>query len=211
QQELNQVTPDNQTTPLSQQVGNPLFTLLNPGVDYYCILTTKFSIDQLPSRDVNGKFPLPHDHLTARYRVIQRLDRGSFADVFKVLLLHQRRRTRSGLSQPLTSVPTGAAPNGKLQVNPATDNNNAEYYAVKKPRVAITGAKDRRARLEELVIMDRLAESGDVSHIIEIREAWEQYGCLYFVMEFCAKGTFLEYMDSKNSVEEVGGGGLRSL
>ncbi|KAJ3124518.1 hypothetical protein HK100_011205 [Physocladia obscura] len=233
QQELNHVTPDNQTTPVSQQVGNPLFTLLNPGlvppvgqaatagggegsVAMYAHMLNPESMQrlfenkcqhQLPSRDANGKLQLPHDHLTAHYKVIQRLGRGSFADVFKVQLVHQRRRAGSSSLQSSTNIPavTINVSTGSLRVNSPTDNNNAEYYAVKKTRVAITGAKDRRARLEELVIMYRLLETGDVSHVVAIREAWEQYGCLYFVMEFCAKGTLLEYMDSKNGLKDGGG------
>ncbi|KAJ3070742.1 hypothetical protein HDU98_006241 [Podochytrium sp. JEL0797] len=132
---------------------------------------------QYPPREAYTRLPL--DHLSTHYKLIHRLGRGSFADVFKVQLLPT--------THPHTPLTSSSSTN-------TTSSSSAPIYAIKKTRVPITGPKDRKFQLQELVLQYHLTS---LPHIIHLHTAWEQYASLYLVMEFCSGGTLAQYIDRK--------------
>ncbi|KAJ3081883.1 hypothetical protein HDU99_004328 [Rhizoclosmatium hyalinum] len=118
---------------------------------------------------------IPQDYLTTHYKLQHRLGRGSFADVFKIS------------TPPSTTTTTTTTP-------------QPSYYALKKTRTQITGPKDRRFQLQELIIHMHLPTTSP--HIISLHAAWEQYACLYMVLEYCPHGTLASYVERVGDVEE---------
>ncbi|KAJ3063268.1 hypothetical protein HDU98_000893 [Podochytrium sp. JEL0797] len=137
---------------------------------------------QYPPREAYTR--LPHDHLSTHYKLLHRLGRGSFADVFKVQLLPTTHP-----HTPLASTTSSAPP--------------STLYAIKKTRVAITGSKDRKFQIQELILQYHLSS---LPHVVHLHTAWEQYASLYLVMEFCAGGTLAQYIERNR-----GGGGVEEF
>ncbi|KAJ3029635.1 UNVERIFIED_CONTAM: hypothetical protein HDU68_011539 [Siphonaria sp. JEL0065] len=120
---------------------------------------------------------IPTDHLTTHYKIIQRLGRGSFADVYKVSRIHHHSHH-------------------------STTSSAQTFHAIKKTRTRITGPKDRKFQLQELITQYTLT-SQSPRHLIHLQTAWEQYASLYLVMEFCAGGTLQEYVERRSLVGGV--------
>ncbi|KAJ3201552.1 hypothetical protein HDU82_008032 [Entophlyctis luteolus] len=156
--------------------------------------------------DSNGKPPIPQDYLSSKYKLIHRLGRGSFADVFKVQLTQHQAKNylepedawKSAHTTPRRNHSRQSSTNSNSDYTQQTHGRKQQYFAVKKTRTVITGFRDRKERIEEVFIMYKLAVA-DCKYAVRIFEAWEQYGYLYFVMDFCPKGTLLEFLDANAS------------
>ncbi|KAJ3210596.1 hypothetical protein HDU67_005180 [Dinochytrium kinnereticum] len=69
---------------------------------------------------------------------------------------------------------------------------DGRFYAVKKTRQNVTGVKDRLAKLEEVELLWLVR---DGPGIVQIINAWEQFGYIYVQMELCEKGTLYAYLE----------------
>ncbi|TPX75492.1 hypothetical protein CcCBS67573_g03238 [Chytriomyces confervae] len=175
--------------------------------------------------------PIPHDHLTKHYKLLYRLGRGAFADVFKIQQQPRHGTTNHHHSPKNKMIPNPAerTPTHTSHHHPPTftfaaaasskdsSDSDLRYFALKKTRNTITGPRDRRDKIEELVILHKLEGK---SNVVQIHEAWEQYGCLYFVLEFCEGGDLAGFLDSKmnggspdaaNGVALAGDGGIQEI
>ncbi|KAJ3100991.1 hypothetical protein HDU97_001747 [Phlyctochytrium planicorne] len=71
---------------------------------------------------------------------------------------------------------------------------DGRMYAIKRSRHVITGRKDRLAKLEEVEI---LWEVKDGPRIVQVLNAWEQFGHIYVQMELCERGTLQAYLEER--------------
>ncbi|KAL1915355.1 uncharacterized protein VTP21DRAFT_6813 [Calcarisporiella thermophila] len=81
------------------------------------------------------------------------------------------------------------------------EKSTGRLFAVKKTKYPFIGTKDRLSRLEEVDILWSL---GRHAHVIELVDAWEQFGHLYLQMELCENGSLDTYLEQYGGrIEEI--------
>jgi len=66
-----------------------------------------------------------------------------------------------------------------------TCKNDNLNYAVKKTKQSYVGLKDRKKKLQEIQVFQKL---GDHPNCLKLHEAWEEEGYLFMRTELCEKG-----------------------
>ncbi|CAH7689954.1 kinase-like domain-containing protein, partial [Phakopsora pachyrhizi] len=82
-----------------------------------------------------------------------------------------------------------------------------KVYAVKKSKKSVTGPRSMTRLYEEVDMLRQITQKEDPSpFIIQLFDAWQDWGTLHIQTEFCTNGTLAEFLDLvaglQNRVEE---------
>ncbi|KAK4121339.1 kinase-like protein [Parathielavia appendiculata] len=120
----------------------------------------------------NGHGPSDVDEsLVSRFDRSEVIGKGEFAQVYCVVK-----------SSAPPSFLTGFSTTPRTPSSPSSDR----VYAVKKLRIPFHGARDRKAKLQEVEILQALRHS---SKVVQLIDSWEHYGHLYIQTEYCTEGS----------------------
>lgn len=125
---------------------------------------------------VNGQGPGDVDLiLNSRFDQVEFIGKGEFSQVFKV--------TQTSDSK------TCMVQNGTPGTPPTPFQKRV--FAVKKTRLPFFGAKDREAKLREVVVLDALRGR---PHVLQFVDSWEKQFHLYIQTEYCEEGSLSEFL-----------------
>ncbi|PSR78954.1 kinase-like domain-containing protein [Coniella lustricola] len=112
--------------------------------------------------------------LRSRFDQVEVVGRGEFSQVYRV--------TRVSRSAAAT-----------LDSNPGTPPTplEAQVFAVKKTRLPFFGARDREAKLREVIVLRALRGR---PHVLQFIESWENQYHLYIQTEYCEEGSLSEFL-----------------
>ncbi|KAL2019727.1 hypothetical protein VTK56DRAFT_9264 [Thermocarpiscus australiensis] len=125
----------------------------------------------------NGHGPVDVDEsLVSRFDKSEVIGKGEFSQVYRVVKSSSRGPFLPAFS---TSPRTPSSP------------NDEKVYAVKKLRLPFHGIRERKARCQEVAILQALKHSRKVVQFID---SWEHNGHLYIQTEFCSEGSLDRFL-----------------
>ncbi|KAH6627118.1 hypothetical protein B0J18DRAFT_160369 [Chaetomium sp. MPI-SDFR-AT-0129] len=116
------------------------------------------------------------ESLIARFDRSELIGKGEFSQVYRV--------TKS-------TVPPSFMMNFSTTPRTPSSPDTDRVYAVKKLRAPFHGARDRKAKLQEVVTLRALRHS---SKVIQLIDSWEHYGHLFIQTEFCSEGSLDSFL-----------------
>lgn len=137
-------------------------------------LFSSFANRRLSITPVNGHGPSPSDvdeSLVSRFDKSDVIGKGEFSQVYRVVK-----------SSAAGSFMMGFSTTPRTPSSPSSD----KVYAVKKLRIPFHGIRDRKAKLQEVAVLQSLRHS---SKVIQLIDSWEHHGHLYIQTEFCSEGS----------------------
>jgi mitosis inhibitor protein kinase SWE1 len=135
-------------------------------------LFSSFASRRLSITPQNGHGPSDVDEsLVSRFDKSEVIGKGEFSQVYRVVK-----------SSAPHSFLTGFSTTPRTPSSPSSDR----VYAVKKLRIPFHGVRDRKAKLQEVAILQSLRHSSKVIHLID---SWEHNGHLYIQTEYCTEGS----------------------
>ncbi|KAL1840970.1 hypothetical protein VTJ49DRAFT_7576 [Mycothermus thermophilus] len=125
----------------------------------------------------NAHVPTEVDEsLVARFDKAEVIGHGEFSQVYRVVKASAPFSFMLGYS---TTPRTPSSPRSE------------QVYAVKRLKLPFHGAKGRKARLQEVSILQSLRHS---SKVVQLIDSWEHQGHLYIQTEFCAEGNLAVFL-----------------
>ncbi|KAL2192041.1 kinase-like protein [Thermothelomyces heterothallicus CBS 203.75] len=135
-------------------------------------LFSSFANRRLSMTPQNGQGPSDVDEsLVSRFDKSDIIGKGEFSQVYRVV----KSSAPGSFMMAFSTTPrTPSSPNCE------------RVYAVKKLRMPFHGVRDRKAKLQEVAVLQSLRHS---SKIVQLIDSWEYNGHLYIQTEFCSEGS----------------------
>ncbi|KAL2196117.1 hypothetical protein P885DRAFT_38503 [Corynascus similis CBS 632.67] len=135
-------------------------------------LFSSFANRRLSMTPQNAYGPSDVDEsLVSRFDKSDMIGKGEFSQVYRVV------KSSAPGSFMMTFSATPRTPSSP---------DSERVYAVKKLRMPFHGVRDRKAKLQEVAVLQSLRHS---SKVVQLIDSWEYNGHLYIQTEFCSEGS----------------------
>lgn len=168
----------------------PFRTPATPSNSHARQLFSSFANRRLSITPQNGHVHGPSDvdeSLVSRFDKSEVIGKGEFSQVYRVV----KSSAPASFMTAFSSTPR----------TPSSPNSD-RVYAVKKLRIPFYGIRDRKAKLQEVNILQSLRHS---SKVVQLIDSWEHHGHLYIQTEYCSEGsldTFLKAVGQAGRLDD---------